>query len=297
MTTLHLIDASIYVFRAFYSMPPTFYDERGNLVHAVYGYASFLLDIRVQGLTHASVAFDESLTTCYRNEIYPEYKANRDLPDENLKFQFEQCQRLTKMLGFHSVSLKEYEADDIIGTLATRLANGDGGDEGEGVDIVIVTRDKDLGQLLRANDVLWDFANDDYMGPEDILAKFGVAPEQMADFLALAGDSVDNIPGAPGIGAKTAAQLIQQFGSLQALLDDPAAIETSGIRGAKRIAKIVKENQQALMLYRRITAIHCEVPIEASLNDLVLLSPDKPAISAFCQALNFSGRMKDRLLG
>ncbi|MFT7243808.1 MAG: DNA polymerase-1 [Candidatus Azotimanducaceae bacterium] len=294
MITLHLIDASIYVFRAFYSMPPNFYDGRGNLVHAVYGYASFLMDIRARGLTHASVAFDESLTTCYRNDIYPDYKANRDLPDENLKFQFEQCQRLTKMLGFHSVSLQEYEADDIIGTLAARITDGD---KGDGVDVVIVTRDKDLGQLLRANDVLWDFANDDYMGPDDVLAKFGVAPDQMADFLALAGDSVDNIPGAPGIGAKTAAQLIQQFGSLQALLDDPAAIEASGIRGAKRVAKIIAENQEDLKLYRRITAIHCAVPLEASLNDLVLSAPDKSALSEFCVEMKFSGRMKDRLLG
>ncbi|MFT4799257.1 MAG: 5'-3' exonuclease [Candidatus Azotimanducaceae bacterium] len=295
MTTLHLIDASIYVFRAYYSMPPNFYDEQGNLVHAVYGYASFLLDIRARGMTHASVAFDESLTTCYRNDIYPEYKANRDLPDENLKFQLMQCQRLTTMLGFHSVCLKEFEADDIIGTLATRL--GVGADDDEDVDIVIVTRDKDLGQLLRENDMLWDFANDDYMGPKDVHAKFGVAPDQMADFLALAGDSVDNIPGAPGIGAKTAAQLIQNFGSLQALLDDPAAIETSGIRGAKRIAKIVADNQEVLKLYRRITAIHCAVPIEASLADLVLSAPDKSALSAFCQEMKFSGRMKDRLLG
>jgi len=145
--------------------------------------------------------------------------------------------------------------------------------------------------------VLWDFANDDYMGPDDVLAKFGVAPEQMADFLALAGDSVDNIPGAPGIGAKTAAQLIQQFGSLQALLDDPAAIAASGIRGAKRIAKIVADNEAALKLYRRITAIHCGVPIEASLTDLVLSAPDKPALAAFCQEMSFSGRIKDRLLG
>jgi len=297
MTTLHLIDASIYVFRAYYSVPPNFYDEQGNLVHAVYGYASFLLDIRARGLTHASVAFDESLTTCYRNEIYPEYKANRDLPDENLKFQLEQCQRLTKMLGFHSACLKEYEADDIIGTLATRLGgSSEDGSESAGVDVVIVTRDKDLGQLLRDNDVLWDFSNDDYMGPKDVLAKFGVAPDQMADFLALAGDSVDNIPGAPGIGAKTAAQLIQQFGSLQALLDDPAVIETSGIRGAKRIAKIVVDNQEVLKLYRRITAIHCAVPIEVSLTDLVLSAPDKPVLAAFCQQMSFSGRIKDRLL-
>ena len=288
MSALHLIDASIYVFRAYYSMPPNFIDKKGELVHAVYGYASFLLDILAAGLTHASVAFDESLTTCYRNEIFPGYKANRDLPDENLKYQIAQCQRLTGLLGFHNLALKDYEADDIIGTLATRF--------GEGTDIVIVTRDKDLGQLLRENDVMWDFANDDYMGPSDIAQKFGVRPDQIADFLALAGDSVDNIPGAPSIGAKTAALLIQQFGSLQALLANPVAIETSGIRGAKRLAKIIAENIDALLLYRRITEIHCAVPMSITANELVIQIPDKSGLSDFCREMNFSGRLKDRLV-
>tara|TARA_R110002072_G_scaffold1598_6_gene13593 strand:- start:7161 stop:8039 length:879 start_codon:yes stop_codon:yes gene_type:complete len=288
MSALHLIDASIYVFRAYYSMPPNFIDKKGELVHAVYGYASFLLDILAAGLTHASVAFDESLTTCYRNEIFPGYKANRDLPDENLKYQIAQCQRLTGLLGFHNLALKDYEADDIIGTLATRF--------GEGTDIVIVTRDKDLGQLLRENDVMWDFANDDYMGPSDIAQKFGVKPDQIADFLALAGDSVDNIPGAPGIGAKTAALLIQQFGSLQALLANPVAIETSGIRGAKRLAKIIAENIDALLLYRKITEIHCAVPMSITANELVIQIPDKSGLSDFCREMNFSGRLRDRLV-
>ena len=288
MSALHLIDASIYVFRAYYSMPPNFIDKKGELVHAVYGYASFLLDILAAGLTHASVAFDESLTTCYRNEIFPGYKANRDLPDENLKYQIAQCQRLTGLLGFHNLALKDYEADDIIGTLATRF--------GEGTDIVIVTRDKDLGQLLRENDVMWDFANDDYMGPSDIAQKFGVRPDQIADFLALAGDSVDNIPGAPSIGAKTAALLIQQFGSLQALLANPVAIETSGIRGAKRLAKIIAENIDALLLYRKITEIHCAVPMSITANELVIQIPDKSGLSDFCREMNFSGRLRDRLV-
>ena len=288
MTTLHLIDASIYVFRAYYSMPPNFVDKQGQLVHAVYGYSSFLLDILDKGLSHVSVAFDESLTTCYRNAIYPAYKANRDLPDENLKYQFAQCQRLTQLLGLHNLCLKEFEADDIIGTLATKFA--------EGADMVIVSRDKDLGQLLRDNDVLWDFANDDYMGPADVIAKFGVAPDQIADYLALAGDSVDNIPGAPGIGAKTAALLIQKFGSLQALLENPCAVEDSGLRGAKRLSKIIAENIELLMLCRRITEIHCAVPMSVTISDLLIQSPDEVGLAEFCDQMKFSGRMKDRLI-
>jgi len=120
-----------------------------------------------------SVAFDESLNTCYRNEIYPEYKANREAPDDNLKYQFARYQEITSLLGFHSLSLKEYEADDIIGTLLTRFANDQ--------PAIIVTRDKDLGQLLRDEDVLWDFAANQFSGPSAIKDKFGVHVHQMAE--------------------------------------------------------------------------------------------------------------------
>ncbi|MFT5928967.1 MAG: DNA polymerase-1, partial [Candidatus Azotimanducaceae bacterium] len=138
--------------------------------------------------------------------------------------------------------------------------------------------------------------NDDYMGPADVIAKFGVAPGQIADYLALAGDSVDNIPGAPGIGAKTAALLIQKFGSLQALLENPGAVEDSGLRGAKRLSKIIAENIELLILCRRITEIHCAVPMDVTISDLVIQSPDKAGLVEFCDQMKFSGRMKDRLI-
>lgn len=288
MNTLHLVDASIYVFRAYYSMPPNFYDRDKNLVHAVYGYSSFLLDLLSKNVEHISVAFDESLTTCYRNDIYPDYKANRDLPDENLKYQLKACQEITSLLGLHNVTLKDYEADDIIGTLTHRFS-----DE---FDMVIVTRDKDLGQLLRTQDVLWDFANNDYMGPSDIEEKFGVRPDQLADFLALAGDSVDNIPGAPGIGAKTAAQLIQQFATLDALLTNPSAVLDSGIRGAKRLAKIVSEHADDIRLYRKITGIHLAVPMDVESSQFVPAKTDQAALTDFCDRMAFKGRLRERLI-
>ena len=125
----------------------------GEAVNGVYGYTSFLLDLLDTGPTHVSLAFDESLTTCYRNDIYPDYKANRELPDDNLKYQFAKCQEITRLLGLHLLCMKHYEADDIIGTLQKKLVRKR--------PVVIVTRDKDLGQLLRDDDVLWDFAADD----------------------------------------------------------------------------------------------------------------------------------------
>lgn len=286
MNTLHLIDAPIYVFRAYYSMPPNFYDTDGNLVHALLGYASFLLDLKERDISYAAVAFDESLNTCYRNEIYPEYKANRDQPDENIMYQFQRCQELTKLLGFQPFCCEDYEADDIIGSLCKQF--------GEGADITIVSRDKDLGQLLRANDVLWDFANDDYMAPSDVEQKFGVPPETIADYLALAGDSVDNIPGAPGIGAKTAASLLQEFGSLENLLKEPAKVAESKIRGAKRLANILSEHADDIRLYRRITEIYRDMELGISATDLEV-SPIAADVQAFGEAMKFPARTMKRI--
>ncbi|HKI74226.1 MAG TPA: hypothetical protein VJ998_06270, partial [Pseudomonadales bacterium] len=171
---LYLVDASIYVFRSYYSIPDTFHARNGELVNAVYGYTQFLLDLLDRKPELISVAFDESLTTCYRNDIYPEYKANRALPDKNLEFQLKQCQEITRLLGLHSLCLKDFEADDIIGTLLAKF--------GKNRQAIIVTRDKDLGQLLRKEDRLWDFAADVWSGPAEIEAKFGVTPLQLADF-------------------------------------------------------------------------------------------------------------------
>lgn len=286
MSSLHLVDAPIYVFRAYYSMPPNFYDQEGNLVHALLGYTSFLLDLRERGISRAAVAFDESLNTCYRNEIYPEYKANRELPDENIKYQFQRCQELTQLLGFRSFCCEAYEADDIIGSLAKQF--------GEGADVVIVSRDKDLGQLLRSNDLLWDFANDDYMGPAEVEEKFGVPPSGIADFLALAGDSVDNIPGAPGIGAKTAALLLQEFGSLDSLLENSEQVLSSKIRGAKRFAGILKEHSADIRIFRRVTAIHCDMELNVKTQDLGVGQVD-PAVLDFCQEMKIPGRTTGRI--
>jgi 5'-3' exonuclease len=286
MNTIHFVDAPIYVFRAYYSMPTNFFDQADNLVHAVLGYTSFLLDLRERGITHGAVAFDESLNTCYRNDIYPAYKANREQPDENIMYQFKRCQELTRLLGFCSIVRQDYEADDIIGSLAKQF--------GSASDVVIVSRDKDLGQLLRSNDLLWDFANDDYMGPVDIEQKFGVAPEFIADYLALAGDSVDNIPGAPGIGAKTAAALIQEFGSLDHLLNNPEQVLNSKIRGAKRLAKVLEDNRQDIEIYRRITEIYCDMDLGVSEKDLTIGAVD-PAIRDLASELNLPARTIKRI--
>jgi 5'-3' exonuclease len=287
---LYLVDASIYVFRSYYSIPPNFYAADGELVNAVYGYTQFLLDL----LEHfagrpvlVSVAFDESLVSCYRNKIYPDYKANRELPDANLEYQLKQCQEITRLLGFHSLCLKDYEADDIIGTLLKKF--------GEGRPAVIVTRDKDLGQLVRPGHRLWDFAANTYLDEAGVIEKFGVRPDQIADFLALAGDTVDNIPGAPGVGAKTAVALLAHFGSLAALLDRLVEVASVQVRGAARLADVLTEHEDNLKVYREITAIHCEVPMAVKLKDLELTAASADELAAWCDVMAFGDRVRGRI--
>ncbi len=284
---IYLVDASIYIFRAYFSMPDTFVARNGESVNAVYGYASFILDLLERQPEYVSFAFDESLNTCYRNRIFPDYKANRDLPDANLEFQLKQCQEITRLCGLHHITLHDYEADDIIGTLQKKLAADN--------PVVIVTRDKDLGQLLREQDRLWDFAADTYMGPAEVFEKFGVQPHQIADFLALAGDSVDNIPGAPGIGAKTASRLLQHFGdiaSLYARLDD---IKETGIRGAAKIQQTLTDHREAIAIYQQITPIHQDIELDVALTDLVRSKADTQALMALCDELKFGQRVTERL--
>lgn len=284
---VYLVDSSIYIFRAYFSMPDTFRAANGESVNAVYGYTSFLLDLLDRSPQFISCAFDESLNTCYRNTIYPEYKANRELPDANLEYQLAQCQRVTALMGIHGLALKDYEADDIIGTLQKKLAADR--------QAIIVTRDKDLGQLLGPEDQLWDFAADDVMGPQEVRAKFGVEAAQIADYLALAGDTVDNIPGAPGIGAKTAASLLNHFGSIDDLYARIEEVETIGIRGAKKAQQTLIDNEALIRMYRSITGIHCDIEIDLSLDDLTLSRVDDVDMATFCEEMNFGQRVRQRL--
>jgi DNA polymerase-1 len=289
--TLHLVDASIYVFRAYFSLPPSFTSKNGEVVNAVHGYTGFLLDVLAHQPRYLACAFDESLNTCFRNNLYPLYKANREAPDANLTYQFEQCQRVTGLLGLRHLAMPDFEADDIIGSWAAswrRLAPVTS-------RVVILSRDKDLGQLLEKDDELWDFAADQRAGPAGILAKFGVSVAQLADYLALAGDAVDNIPGAPGIGAKTAASLLQQFDSLEALLARPEAVADSGLRGAKKLAATLLAEREQLRLYRQITAIKCDIPLTDTLPDLVPAAADQAALADFADEMRLSSRLRGRI--
>ena len=270
----YLIDASVYVFRAYHSLPDDMVDGDGNPVNALYGFCRFIGDfveqVRPQYL---AVLVDESLTSSFRSEIYPAYKANREPAPEDLKRQIRQCREFTRALGVMECAHPVYEADDLIGRLV---------EEGRraGRASTIVSRDKDLAQLISKRDVFWDFAGKGKLTYDQIPGVFGVWPEQIADFLALAGDSVDNIPGVPGVGKKTAAALLQHFGSLEALYANLDRVHEVGCRGAKTLGLKLDVHRDAAMLARRLTGIACDAPLERALTCLTPAAPDLGAINA-----------------
>jgi 5'-3' exonuclease len=278
---VYLIDASVYVFRAYYSLPPDMRDGDGNPVHALYGFARFLADLLERAQPeYVAVAFDASLATSFRNRIYPAYKANREPAPPDLALQFERCRELCAHLGVASYASPEYEADDIIGTLATRL-------RAEGLRCTLVTRDKDMAQLVREGDVYWDYTGNARYHYGDIAGRFGVAPERYADYLALTGDAVDNIPGVPGIGPKTAAVLMHAFGSLEELYARLDLVAALPIRGAATLAARLARHRDAAYLARQLTAIHCGMPLEVGRVELRRRCPDGSSFGRFCDVQGF----------
>jgi DNA polymerase-1 len=271
------IDASYFVFRAYHSMPPDMVDRDGNATHALYGFARFLCDfIERVNPSRIVVAFDESLRgeTSFRCAIYPAYKANREQPPADLKRQFALCREFCRHLGLAEFASTQYEADDIIGTLAART-------RAAGLRNVLVTRDKDLSQLIRAGDVYWDYTGNARYQYHEIGARFGAVPELIADFLALTGDSVDNIPGVPGIGKKTAAELFAVFGSLDELYANLERVAGLKLRGAGGIAAKLLAHKDAAYLARQLTGILCDIPLQAHVDDLRRRPPDGARLQCF----------------
>jgi 5'-3' exonuclease len=255
-------------------MPDAFADPRGRPTNAVYGFARFMCELLEQtGARHVAVAFDESLAQSFRNDIYPEYKANRDPAPEELKRQFSQCRRFTRALGLLECAHPRYEADDLIGTLATEGRR-------DGIPSTIVSRDKDLAQLVTRDDVFWDFAGKGKVTYEQIPDYFGVWPEQIADFLALAGDSVDNIKGVPGVGRKTAIALLDHFGSMDALYENLDAVHEVKVRGAKTLGQKLATHRDEALLARQLTGIACDAPVDKPATGLRPAAPDLGAINA-----------------
>ena len=278
---IFLVDASCYVFRAYHSILPDMRDRDGNSVHAVFGFARFLGDLieRIRP-TYIAVAFDERCSGSYRNRIYPAYKANRERAPTDLVAQLACCRELCRHLGAAVFVDPQYEADDVIGTLAQQMRT-------HGVRAAFIGRDKDLAQLMRDGDLFWDFGFRSQFGYHDIERHFGVAPERFADYLALTGDSIDNIPGVPGIGQRTAAALMKAFGSLDELYADLAGVARLKLRGAASLPARLTAHREAVYLARALTRIACDVRLGVTAQTLLRRAPDLPALGALYDRLGF----------
>ncbi|HST28525.1 MAG TPA: 5'-3' exonuclease H3TH domain-containing protein [Rudaea sp.] len=288
MQTVHLIDASLYVFRAWHSMPPDFHDADGAPVNAVHGFTRFLCDFLERTRpTHIAVAFDESLTSSFRNAIYPAYKANRELPPAELKVQFDYCKRVAVALGLCVLRDTQYEADDLIGSALTVA-------RAHGMRSVIVSADKDFGQLIGDDDEQWDFSKDQHWDAHGVKQRLGVRPDQVVDYLALTGDAVDNIPGVPGVGAKTAAQLLANFDSLDALYARIEEVPYLRLRGAGQTYVRLKEHRAQAMLSRTLASIVLDAPVPAHPSGLARAAADADALDALLDSLRFGPLTKKR---
>ena len=285
---VYLIDSSIYVFRAWFVLPDSITDREGNPANAVYGFSDFVLQLLLQTRpSYIGFAFDESLASSFRNEIYPDYKANRESAPEELRRQFQYCRTLLRASGLAEFGSNRFEADDLIGTLARQYREKEH-------DIHIVTGDKDLAQLIGEGDTWWDYARDNRLNGKGIEKKFGVKPQQIADQLAIAGDKVDNIPGIPGIGMATAAKLLRRFGDIDQLLDNIQDIGSMKVRGAGRLQSLVDEHQDTVRLSRRLTHIALEADI--AFPDLRPGEPDTEALEGLFQELQFSPSRREQWL-
>ena len=256
---LHLIDGSAYIFRAYHALPPLTRKSDGLPIGAVAGFSNMLLRYIDQrkgpdAPTHVAVIFDYSSTT-FRNQIYDLYKANRPELPEDLRPQFPLTREATRAFNIACLEIDQYEADDIIATLTHRAVDAGG-------RVTIISSDKDLMQLVGDRVQMLDPMKNKVIGRAEVIEKFGVGPERVVDVQSLAGDSVDNIPGAPGIGIKTAALLINEYGDLDTLL-----ARASEIKQEKRRQTLI-DNAEQIRISRQLVQLHPETPIDVALEDL-----------------------------
>ena len=254
--TYYLVDGSIYIFQSHFSPHVECVDADGNELSAVYGFTQFLLQfLRRVKPDRIAVALDESLFSGFRHDLCPNYKSNRELPDENLAMQLKGCREICSILGIASYASKKYEADDIIGTLSVRMSELLPGDPA----LCIVTRDKDLSQLLRTDkDYMWDYSGNRRRYRADIQEEFGVSPEQFADYLGLVGDAVDGITGVPGVGPVKAKELLRNFASMDGIYENLDAVAGLSLRGAAGLALKLEAHQAEARLSRKLATIICD---------------------------------------
>jgi DNA polymerase-1 len=274
---LYLIDGSGYIFRAFHALPPLTRKSDGLPLGAVAGFCNmlwkFLCEMKAEKPTHLAVIFDASEKT-FRTKLYDQYKAHRPPPPEDLIPQFPLVREATRAFGVPALELDGYEADDLIATYARQVAEAGG-------EVIIVSSDKDLMQLVNEQISMFDPMKSLRIGRDQVIEKFGLGPERVVEIQALAGDSVDNVPGAPGIGIKTAVQLLTEFGDLDTLLERAHEIK----QPKKRETLMAFADQ--VRLSRDLVRLADDAPVPAAVESLTVRDPDGPTLAAFLEAMEF----------
>lgn len=282
---LILVDGSGYIFRAFHALPPM-NTSHGLPTQAVYGFIRMLLkllkDVRP---SHIAIVFDSPKRT-FRDDLFADYKANRSEAPNDLIVQIPYIHRAVEAFRIKSLMIEGFEADDVIGTLAKRAAKED-------FVVTLITADKDFMQLVGPHVTLWDTMSDKRTGAREVRERFGVEPSALVEIQALTGDTIDNIKGVPGVGEKTAAALVQKFGSVKCIYENLDHIEESGIRGAKRIAGLLVEHRAAVDLARKLVRIETDMPLKVEPDEFAWQGVDEKLAADLLRELEFNSIIRE----
>lgn len=286
---VHLFDGHVYIFRAYHSLPPMESSD-GRPCNAAYGFANTLIRYAAEeDPSHVAVCFDAAMTS-FRNDIEPEYKAQRGETPDDLEPQFELCHEISIALGFATYEVDNFEADDLLGTISNEVIQHRGRAR-------ILTTDKDLCQLVREDDrvVVYDLAKDKTYDADGVREKFGVSPSQIPDYLGLVGDTVDNLPGVPGVGAKSAAAVLQVFESIEDIPDDFEKWSDVKARGARGIAERISEHRARALKTKDLATVLLKVPgVTPDLAELAYHGADRERTEELFERLGWN-RIRDRI--
>ena len=275
---VYVIDAMNYIFRAYHALPDNITSPDGMLTNAVLGYTRTLLRIiKERKPEYMAAAFEKN--TSFRNSIFADYKATRKQTPDDLEAQFDYCRKITEAIGIVCMEVDDYEADDVIGTIATRMST-------LGHPVVVVTGDKDMSQLVSTHVQVYDIAKEHWLDETAVREKFGVAPGQIPDLLALHGDHVDNIPGVRGVGEKTAREILSVCQTVEDLVDADLAAKFR-FRGRDEILRRIRENMETVRISRKLATICCEAPIDVSPEVVRYRRGDRRTLDSLCQELGF----------
>ena len=257
---LFLIDGGSYIYRAFFALPPAL-NSAGFPTNATYGFISFMMKLMKRHQPeYLAFALDAGRQT-FRNQMFVDYKRNRRQIPTGLAVQLPHIRRVLDAFNVTALELQNYEADDLIGTLCATLCD-------QGCDLVVVSSDKDLMQLITSKVSLFDSVKERWIGANEVIARFGVEPERVPEVLGLMGDHVDNIPGVKGVGRKTAIALMQQFRNLEDLYSNLHRLQQSDMRGAARLREALQEGKETAFLSRDLATIKKNVPLQVDLEQL-----------------------------